>query len=160
MKLFDELGGPLDLIFGLPLHPLVVHGAVVLVPLVALAALVMSYVPSFSRRYGKAVLFLALAAQLSLFIAKASGEPFEERLGKEIERHKELGELAPFTFIPLLVLLYIRWRLDREGASTGSPRVRRLVSVLLVLAAVFALVYIFLTGHSGADSVWGFVKDL
>jgi len=31
----DELGGPLDLVFGLPLHPLVVHGAVVLVPLVA-----------------------------------------------------------------------------------------------------------------------------
>jgi len=88
MKLFDELGGPLDLIFGLPLHPLVVHGAVVLVPLVALAALVMSYVPSFSRRYGKAVLFLALAAHLSPFIARASGEPFEDRLGQEIDRHK------------------------------------------------------------------------
>ena len=54
MKFLEsELGGPFDLVFGLPLHPLAVHAAVVLVPLVALAALVMTYLPSFSRRYGK-----------------------------------------------------------------------------------------------------------
>jgi len=160
MKLFDELGGPFDLIFGLPVHPLVVHSAVVLVPIVAFAGLAMSYIPSFSRRYGKVVLILAVVAQVSLFAAKLSGESFEERLGKEVERHAEFGEIAPFTFIPLLVLLYLRWRLDREGATTGSPVLRRLVSILLVAAAILALIYIFLTGHSGADSVWGFVKDL
>jgi hypothetical protein len=160
MKLFDELGGPFDLIFGLPVHPLVVHAAVVLVPSVALAGIAMSYIPSFSRRYGKAILILAALAQASLFLARQSGESFEERLGKNIERHAQLGEIAPFTFIPLLVLLYLRWRLDREGATTGSPAIRRLVSILLVAAALFALIYILLTGHSGADSVWGFVKDL
>ncbi|MEY3455578.1 MAG: hypothetical protein RLZZ92_698 [Actinomycetota bacterium] len=64
MKLFDELGGPFDLIFGLPVHPLVVHSAVVLVPIVAIAALVMSYVPSFSRRYGKLVIIFAVIAQI------------------------------------------------------------------------------------------------
>jgi hypothetical protein len=49
MKSFngEELGGPFDLIFNLPVHPLVVHGAVVLVPLVAFAALAKSYLPSF-----------------------------------------------------------------------------------------------------------------
>jgi len=160
MKLFDELGGPFDLVFGLPVHPLVVHSAVVLVPLVAIAGLAMSYIPSFSRRYGKAVLILAVIAQLALFASKLSGESFEERLGKGVERHAELGEIAPFTFIPLLILLYLRWRLDREGATTGSPSIRRLISILLVISALLALVYIFLTGHSGADSVWGFVKDL
>ena len=160
MKLFDELVGPFDLVFGLPVHPLVVHSAVVLVPLVAIAGLAMSYIPSFSRRYGKAVLILAVIAQLALFASKLSGESFEERLGKEVERHAELGEIAPFTFIPLLILLYLRWRLDREGATTGSPSIRRLISILLVISALLALVYIFLTGHSGADSVWGFVKDL
>lgn len=157
MKLFDELGGPLDLLFGLPVHPLVVHAAVVLVPLVALAALAMSYWPSFSIKYGKPVLILAVIAQLSLFVAKASGEPFEERLGKEIERHADLGEIAPLTFIPLLVLLFIRWRMDRSGATVGSPRVRRLVSILLALSAILALVFISLTGHSGAESVWGWL---
>jgi hypothetical protein len=159
MKLYDELGGPFDLIFGLPVHPLVVHSAVVLVPLVAIAALVMSYLPSFSRRYGKLVIIFAVIAQISLFIAKQSGESFEERLGKEVERHAEFGEIAPFTFLPLLILLFIRWRMDREGAAIGSPVVRRLVSMLLVAAAILALIYIFLTGHSGAESVWGWVKD-
>ena len=159
MKLFDELGGPFDLIFGLPVHPLVVHSAVVLVPLVAIAALVMSYVPSFSRRYGKLVIIFAVIAQISLFVAKSSGESFEERLGKEVERHAEFGETAPLTFIPLLILLFIRWRMDREGATIGSPIVRLLVSILLIGAAILALIYIFLTGHSGAESVWGWVKD-
>lgn len=159
MKLFDgdELGGPLDLIFGLPVHPLVVHGAVILVPLVAFAALAMSYWPSFSRRYGGPVLILAGVAQVSLFLAKGSGEPFEERLNKDIERHADLGEIAPFTFIPLLILLFIRWRMDKSGATVGSPKIRRLVSVLLALAAIVALVYIYLTGHSGAESVWGWL---
>ena len=148
----DNLGGPFDLIFNLPVHPLVVHGAVVLVPLVAFAALAMSYWPSFSRKYGGPVLILAVVAQLSLFIAKASGEPFQQRLNKNIERHANLGEIAPLTFIPLLVLLFLRWRMDKSGATVGSARVRRLVSVLLALAAILALVYIFLTGHSGAES--------
>jgi len=159
MKLFDgdELGGPLDLIFGLPVHPLVVHGAVILVPLVAFAALAMSYWPSFSRRYGGPVLILAGVAQVSLFLAKGSGEPFEERLNKDIERHADLGEIAPLTFIPLLILLFIRWRMDKPGATVGSPKIRRLVSVLLALAAIVAQVYIYLTGHSGAESVWGWL---
>ena len=159
MKIFngDELGGPLDLIFGLPLHPLVVHGAVVLVPLVAFAALAMSYWPSFSRKYGGPVLILAVVAQLSLFLAKGSGEPFEERLNKNVERHANFGEIAPFTFIPLLILLYLCWRMDKSGATVGSAKVRRLVSVLLALAAILALVYIYLTGHSGAESVWGWL---
>jgi len=154
---YDELGGPLDLVMGLPLHPLVVHAAVVLVPMVALAALAMSYWPSFSIRYGKPILILAVVAQLSLFIAKASGEPFEERLGKNIERHADLGEIAPLTFLPLLILLFIRWRMDRSGATVGSANIRRMVSILLAAAAILALVFIFLTGHSGAESVWGWL---
>jgi hypothetical protein len=158
MKLYDELGGPFDMIMGLPVHPLVVHSAVVLVPLVAFSALAMSYWPSFSRKYGKPILILAVIAQLSLFVAKSSGEAFEERLGKEVERHAEFGEIAPLTFIPLLVLLFIRWRMDRSGATVGSPRVRRMVSILLALAAILALVYIYLTGHSGAESVWGWLS--
>ena len=59
----DELGGPFDLIFNLPVHPLVVHSAVVLVPLVAFAALAMSYWPSFSRKYGGPVLILAVEVE-------------------------------------------------------------------------------------------------
>jgi len=145
---------------GLPLHPLLVHSAVILVPLVAIGALVMSYLPSFSRRHGKLILIVALVAQVSVFLAKISGEAFSEILDKEVEKHAQLGEIAPFVTIPMVALIYLRWRMDRAGSSTGSVAIRRLTSVALVIASLASLVVIFLVGHSGASSVWGWIDKL
>jgi hypothetical protein len=151
---------PFGMLAGLPLHPLLVHSAVVLVPLVAIGALVMSYLPSFSRRHGKLIFILALVAQVSVFLAKISGEAFSEILKKNVEKHAELGEIAPFVTLPMVVLIYLRWRMDRAGSSTGSVAIRRLTSVALVIASVVSLVMIFLVGHSGASSVWGWIDKL
>jgi len=151
---------PFGMLAGLPLHPLLVHSAVVLVPLVAIGALVMSYLPSFSRRHGKLILILALVAQGSVFLAKLSGEAFSEILNKDVEKHAELGEIAPFVTIPMVALIYLRWRMDRAGSSTGSVAIRRLTSVALVIASLTSLVMIFLVGHSGASSVWGWIDKL
>jgi hypothetical protein len=151
---------PFGMLAGLPLHPLLVHSAVVLVPLVAIGALVMSYLPSFSRRHGKLILILALVAQGSVFLAKLSGEAFSEILNKDVEKHAELGEIAPFVTIPMVALIYVRWRMDRAGSSTGSVAIRRLTSVALVIASLTSLVMIFLVGHSGASSVWGWIDKL
>jgi hypothetical protein len=151
---------PLGMLAGLPLHPLLVHSAVILVPLVAIGALVMSYLPSFSRRHGKLILIVALVAQVSVFLAKISGEAFSEILDKEVEKHAQLGEIAPFVTIPMVALIYLRWRMDRAGSSTGSVAIRRLTSVALVIASLASLVVIFLVGHSGASSVWGWIDKL
>lgn len=151
---------PLGMFAGLPLHPLLVHGAVVLVPLVAIAALVMSYLPSFSRRHGKIILGFAVVAQISVFLAKISGEAFEEILNKNVQQHAELGEIAPLVTIPMVVLIYLRWRMDRSGSTFGSVLIRRLTSVALVIASLASLVVIFLVGHSGASSVWDWVDKL
>lgn len=145
---------------GLPLHPLLVHGAVVLVPLVAVGALVMSYLPSFSRRHGKIILGLAVVAQVSVFLAKMSGEAFSEILNKNVQKHAELGEIAPLVTIPMVVLIYLRWRMDRSGSTFGSVTIRRLISVALVVASLASIVFIFLVGHSGAQSVWGWIEKL
>ena len=145
---------------GLPLHPLLVHSAVVLVPLVAIGALVMSYLPSFSRRHGKLILILAVVAQMSVFLAKMSGEAFAEILDKNVEKHAELGEITPLVTLPMVILIYLRWRMDRAGSSTGSVAIRRLTSVALVIASLASLVMIFLVGHSGASSVWGWIDKL
>ena len=151
---------PLGMLAGLPLHPLLVHGAVVLVPLVAIGALVMSYLPSFSRRHGKIILGLAIIAQISVFLAKISGEAFEDILNKSVEKHAELGEIAPFVTIPMVVLIYLRWRMDRSGSTFGSVVIRRLTSVALVVASLVSIVFIYLVGHSGAESVWGWIDKL
>jgi hypothetical protein len=151
---------PFGMLAGLPLHPLLVHSAVVLVPLVAIGALVMSYLPSFSRRHGKLILIVALFAQVSVFLAKLSGEAFSEILNKQVEKHAELGEIAPLVTLPMVVLIYLRWRMDRAGSSIGNAAVRRLTSVALVIASLASLVMIFLVGHSGASSVWGWIDKM
>ena len=151
---------PLGTLAGLPLHPLLVHGAVVLVPLVAICALVMSYLPSFSRRHGKIILGLAVVAQVAVFLAKMSGEAFEEILNKNVEKHAELGEIAPLVTIPMVILIYFRWRMDRSGSTFGSVAIRRLSSIALAVASLASLVVIFLVGHSGAASVWGWIDKL
>jgi hypothetical protein len=151
---------PFGMLAGLPLHPLLVHSAVVLVPLVAIGALVMSYLPSFSRRHGKLILILAVIAQVSVFLAKISGEAFAEILDKNVEKHAELGEITPLVTIPMVALIYLRWRMDRAGSSLGNVLIRRLTSVALVIASLASLVMIFLVGHSGASSVWGWIDKL
>ena len=153
-------GGLFGSVAGLPLHPLVIHAAIVLIPLAAISALVMSYLPSFSRRYGKVTLVIALVAQTSLFLAKVTGEAFEEILDKDVGNHAELGEIAPFITLPMVALIYLRWRLDRSGANVGSPWVRRLTSLALIVASLASIVIVVLVGHSGAESVWGWIDKL
>ncbi len=152
--------GPFGTLAGLPLHPLLVHSAVVLVPLVAIGALVMSYLPSFSRRHGKIILILALIAQVSVFLAKMSGEAFAEILDKNVEKHAELGEITPLVTLPMVILIYLRWRMDRSGSTFGSVVIRRLTSVALVVASLISIIVIVLVGHSGASSVWGWIDKL
>jgi hypothetical protein len=120
----------------------------------------MSYLPSFSRRHGKLILILALVAQSSVFLAKMSGEAFAEILNKNVEKHAELGEIAPLVTIPMVALIYLRWRMDRAGSAIGNVALRRLTSVALVIASLVSLVMILLVGHSGASSVWGWIDKL
>ena len=152
--------GPFGTLAGLPLHPLLVHSAVVLVPLVAIGALVMSYLPSFSRRHGKIILILAVIAQVSVFLAKMSGEAFAEILDKNVEKHAELGEITPLVTLPMVILIYLRWRMDRSGSTFGSVVIRRLTSVALVVSSLVSIIVIVLVGHSGASSVWGWIDKL
>ena len=152
--------GPFGTLAGLPLHPLLVHSAVVLIPLVAIGALVMSYLPSFSRRHGKIILILAVVTQVSVFLAKMSGEAFAEILDKNVEKHAELGEITPLVTLPMVILIYLRWRMDRSGSTFGSVVIRRLTSVALVIASLISIIVIVLVGHSGASSVWGWIDKL
>ena len=89
-----------------------------------------------------------------------SGEAFAEILDKNVEKHAELGEITPLLTLPMVVLIYLRWRMDRSGSTFGPVVIRRLTSVALIVASVVSLVVIFLVGHSGASSVWGWIDKL
>ena len=145
-----------DTVFGLPVHPLVVHAVVVLTPAAALGVLAIALRPSWRAVYGPLVIAVAAVATLLTPIATQSGESLAERVG-EPEEHAELGETLVFLMLPLLALAIALWWLDRRDrvASTAT----KAVAVLAVVAAVAAGAQIARIGHSGAEATWGDVAN-
>lgn len=143
-----------DTIAGLPLHPLVVHAAVVLVPLTAVGAVLMAIWPRFSRRFGVLVVVIAGVALVASVVAKESGEHLARQVGIS-EQHMELGDRMPLAAAALAVLTVVFWLFDR-----GIPGNRRrpwwlvVLAVILVVVALGAIYLTILTGHSGAEAVW------
>jgi hypothetical protein len=141
----------LDLIFGLPIHALVVHAVVVLLPLSVAGALALAAVPRWRRPYGPLVLGVAAAATLLIPVATTSGEALEHRVG-DPARHAHLGEQLIWFAVPLVTLIAgVVWLDRRRPDSTGVSRV---VAALLVVTAVAAGVQTFRVGDSGARAVW------
>jgi uncharacterized membrane protein len=120
---------------GLPLHPLLVHAVVVLLPLAAAGSIVIAVFPKWRRRYWLPVLVLAALGIAAVPITQQAGEALYDNLhvnNPALERHTELGgQLLPYaiTFGVMVVLLLVVGRLaDREhtsgavrAASVGAP---------------------------------------
>jgi hypothetical protein len=158
-----------DLVDGLPVHPLVVHAVVVLLPLACLGTLAIAVYPAWRARFGPLVVACAAVATVLVPIATSSGEALEERVGDPGE-HAELGDQLIWFAIPLLVLSLALVLLDRrrrralgdggdggDGSSSKvSPRALTTgVAVLAVVAALAASVQVYRVGESGARAVWG-----
>ncbi|MFI9846609.1 hypothetical protein ACIHFD_56975 [Nonomuraea sp. NPDC051941] len=155
--------------FGLPLHPLVVHAAVVCVPLAALGTILMAFWPAAARRLWPAVLFVATIALIAVPVSISSGETLMDKVGENalIEAHEEQGEqVLPFAIVLWLAALGISLATRLTGHTPRShhestaPRPRWHAAMLIVFA-VLALVgggggtvVIVRAGHSGAQTVW------
>lgn len=150
----------LDTVLGLPVHPLIVHATVVVVPAAALAVLLAAVWPRFRAWAGWGPLALAVLAVVLTPLSTSSGEAFEHRLGgsRLIEDHSHLADLLIWWVAPLAVLaLALYWR---HGFRGGRPTHRRspALSVALVTLSVVVsagtLVQVVLIGHSGARAAW------
>ena len=131
----------MDSIAGLPAHPLVVHGAVVLVPLTALGVLVIAISARASRGVGVVVLGFAVVSLVFCLLASKTGEALEEteEEPEPVEQHAELGDLMP---------LFAAVMQDR--GRTAPPA----LGVVAVLGAGVATWKVVDVGHSGAEAVW------
>jgi len=151
-----------DLINGLPVHPLVVHAVVVLLPLATLGLIAIAVRPAWRRPYGLLVVACTALATVMIPIATSSGEALEERVGNPGE-HAELGEQLIWFAVPMLLLAAALWWLDRRSTTTGSastaratsPGIVRTVAALAVVAALATSVQVYRVGDSGARSAWG-----
>ncbi len=148
--------GPFDLITGIPVHPLVVHAAVVLLPLAALALIAIVLIPRWRGTFGWLVLAGLFIGAGATFAAKESGEALAARVGLP-QAHANWGDRLPLVAMLLLIVGAIwLWR-ARESSGTSPDRGSVLTTVLGVAAIVLAVTAIGLTivvGHSGAEAVW------
>ncbi|GAA1791718.1 hypothetical protein GCM10009795_041780 [Nocardioides hankookensis] len=139
---------------GLPLHPLVVHAAVIFGPIAALAALAF-LVPRWRLRLRWPMVALALVATASIVAAYLTGDNFLEhkpelRTSPQVQTHEDrAGQLLWVTIAFGVIALVTGWFATRTGA------LRVVLDVLLGVAAVATLVLVFLTGEAGARAVWG-----
>jgi hypothetical protein len=153
-----------DQVNGLPVHALVLHAAVVFVPLLALGAIVYVLVPRWRTKTGWAVLLLAVITPLTTLVAKLSGQKLYDRLvargmkgpGLEIlNGHMGYGTRTFWYSLALgvvsLVVVLSNWR--QPGLL---PRVVDIVlRVVMVVLALISGYYVYRTGDSGATAVWG-----
>ena len=155
--LSEGSGGPFDLVNGIPVHPLVVHAAVVLIPLTALGLIMMAIWPRFSARHGWLVVASGVVAAVSSVAAKESGEVLEGRVGEPGYDHAELGDVMPIFAAVLLAVVVVLWLIDRRTRADGPGGRRGLriaVAVVGVMVALANLVWVYRVGDSGAKSVW------
>lgn len=140
-----------DTFDGLPLHPLVVHAIVVLVPLTVVGAIVVAVRPAWRQSHGWVVVGLLALSTVLTPVATSSGEALERRVGDPGE-HAALGEQLTWFELALLVVLVALLVLDRRQ---GSPNLAKVLPVVVVVVALAAAVQVYRVGDSGARAAWG-----
>lgn len=151
----------MNVINGLPAHPLWLHVVVVLVPLTALLEIVCGVWPAARR--GQLVwltLVLAVGTMILTPITVNAGEWLYDLRTKPspiLREHAERGSTMVYfaaallaVAIGLVVLRLIERRPERRRTVT------RVVVALIVLAVgISSTIQVYRTGDAGAQSVWG-----
>ncbi|WP_153345701.1 DUF2231 domain-containing protein [Nocardia aurantia] len=143
---------------GLPVHALLVHVIVVLVPLTAVLAGLCAVWPAARRRLVWLVGVLAVVTLVLTPITTQAGEWLEQRVGPspEVRTHADLGDTMIYFTAALaiaallLVLLHVR-----EGRRPVGRLLAGAVIVLTLVASAAAVVQVYRVGDSGARAVWG-----
>jgi hypothetical protein len=162
----------LEEFMGVPTHPLLVHAAVVLVPLLATLAIAYALLP-FVRPHTRWVLgLLAIVTPIAALLAKLSGDKFLARLQArdrvtpeflpKLENHRGFGTMtliatAVLAIVTLALVYYVGPRVAEARAAAGAGAMRALplaLSALTVVVAAVSIYYVIRTGDSGGKAVW------
>ncbi|MEE6263241.1 DUF2231 domain-containing protein [Plantactinospora sonchi] len=161
----------LEEFMGIPTHPLLVHAAVVFVPLLAISAVAYAFVPLVRPHLRWVLGLLAVATPVAALLAKLSGDAFFARLESgdrispefypKLESHQQLGNLTLTVALLLglltLALVYLvapNPATDQAGTTGARRLLPQVLAVLTLLAAGASLYYVVRTGDSGAKAVW------
>ncbi|WP_336713286.1 DUF2231 domain-containing protein [Arthrobacter sp. USHLN218] len=150
---------------GLPLHVLLVHATVVLVPLASVCTVLSLLWPAARRRLGIVAPLLALAALLLVPVTQQAGQWLAARVDQTrlLDEHHAMAELM----LPWAAALFAgatgQWLWFRSRARSRSSgthgsfpsRALAAVAALAVLAACAgATTTVIRAGESGSRAVW------
>jgi glucan phosphoethanolaminetransferase (alkaline phosphatase superfamily) len=145
-----------ETIFGLPLHPLVVHATVVVVPTAAIVLVLSLVWPRFRAWAGVLPLALAAASVVLAPLSTSTGEGLQHMVGESqlVREHAQLGEMLVWWCVGMLAVAAAAWWFRRS-----RPHLSRGIATTLVVAGTVVslgtLVQTALIGHSGAKAAWG-----
>ncbi|GAA3222625.1 hypothetical protein GCM10017691_08880 [Pseudonocardia petroleophila] len=152
---------------GLPLHPLIVHAVVVLLPLATVGTLAAAALPAWRRALAIPTLLVALAGAVAVPLASSSGWRLRSTMGGGSPLVAEHAARASFLlpaavlFVALLAaVVFADRRVPVAAGGHAGPApasASRLAAGLAVAAAVVGVVVTALVvwiGHAGASAVW------
>lgn len=145
---------------GLPVHVLLVHAVVVLIPLAALLTVLAAVWPAARRRLGVITPLAALAALIVVPITTNAGQWLLERVHATplIEEHVQLGDTMLWFAIGLFVAALLAWGVPtvivRRTKQAPAPWIGVVVAVAAVVLAGAAVFQVFRVGEAGSRAVW------
>ena len=154
----------LQQLIGLPIHPLLVHGVVVLAPLSALAQILTVFSSRLRRRLGVIAPLSALLVVVLMPITMLAGEELAKLTGPlpAVEKHAGFATaLLPWTVALFIASAawwsWFRWGEEkiRQERPTAATTMSVGIAVVLCVAAVGTVLFTVLTGDAGARAVWG-----
>jgi hypothetical protein len=154
-----------DYIFGLPMHALVIHAVVVLVPLSALCATAYVVRPAWRRLLRWPTAAGAVVSGVSAFVAAESGEALQRRVSQVragttdfelLNAHVVWGDRAKTFCLVFMVLTLVALWFARppEEESPRGHAFDVILGTLVVISAVVSLITVVLAGHAGSQVVW------
>jgi hypothetical protein len=169
---------------GIPVHPLIIHAAVIFIPLQIAAAIIYGFVPAWRRQIWWAVVGLAIVGPASAWAAKFSGEAFEQRLIQKnfsaqiiakVNSHASYAGILAYLVLGLGVVMLVQvWLATRTrhlaltgetaeishdaamimGRPVGVKLLTFIAAIAALVLGVIAAYYVFQTGDTGAHIAW------
>jgi hypothetical protein len=146
---------------GLPVHILVIHAVVVLVPLSGLLG-VLFVIPRTRQWARHPFALVTLATLVVTFVARQSGLHLMDNLDTRggfgaaqalLGTHESRGKTLFLMMIGFAVIAVAAWALSRNPARFNGP-IAIGVSVLVIAAAVITGWQVYRVGEIGSKMVW------
>ena len=153
-----------DKFMGLPVHILILHATVVLIPLVAIASIAVFLWPAWRQKFALPAAAANVAMFLLTWATVQSGEDFKHRFRVQGDKftpeydHERWGKDLLWWTLALAIVAVLVYAIGR--VPNLPPFVGMGLGGVVAILAIVSVVFTAVTGHTGAEGNWkGFVKS-